>query len=241
MSMKNLTCIIVEDQPPAQRILKKFIEDVSTLDLIGTFSEPTPVLEFLNENEVDLIFLDIHLPKISGIDLLKIMPKKPQVILTTAFPDYALESYELNVVDYLLKPFSFQRFVQAVAKVQQRGAGQATAEQEQEASNMDSRNEVFIKTGYDYTKIVISDISYIKSDADYTEIVVGGKKRISSEPLRHWEELLDKNSFVRIHKSYIVNTAKIIKVSGNRIILDTDEILPIGRAYKEDFASRFLK
>ena len=239
--MKNLTCIIVEDQPPAQRILKKFIEDVSTLDLIGTFSEPTPVLEFLNENEVDLIFLDIHLPKISGIDLLKIMPKKPQVILTTAFPDYALESYELNVVDYLLKPFSFQRFVQAVAKVQQRGAGQATAEQEQEASNMDSRNEVFIKTGYDYTKIVISDISYIKSDADYTEIVVGGKKRISSEPLRHWEELLDKNSFVRIHKSYIVNTAKIIKVSGNRIILDTDEILPIGRAYKEDFASRFLK
>ena len=239
--MKNLTCIIVEDQPPAQRILKKFIEDVSTLDLIGTFSEPTPVLEFLNDNEVDLIFLDIHLPKISGIDLLKIMPNKPQVILTTAFPDYALESYELNVVDYLLKPFSFQRFVQAVAKVQQRGAGQAAAEQDQEASNLDSRNEVFIKTGYDYTKIVISDISYIKSDADYTEIVVGGKKRISSEPLRHWEELLDKNSFVRIHKSYIVNTSKIIKVSGNRIILDTDEILPIGRAYKEDFASRFLK
>ena len=241
MSMKNLTCIIVEDQPPAQRILKKFIEDVSTLDLIGTFSEPTPVLEFLNENEVDLIFLDIHLPKISGIDLLKIMPNKPQVILTTAFPDYALESYELNVVDYLLKPFSFQRFVQAVAKVQQRGASQATAEPDQEASNLDSRNEVFIKTGYDYTKIVISDISYIKSDADYTEIVVSGKKRISSEPLRHWEELLDKNSFVRIHKSYIVNTSKIIKVSGNRIILDTDEILPIGRAYKEDFASRFLK
>ena len=239
--MKNLTCIIVEDQPPAQRILKKFIEDVSTLDLIGTFSEPTPVLEFLNENEVDLIFLDIHLPKISGIDLLKIMPNKPQVILTTAFPDYALESYELNVVDYLLKPFSFQRFVQAVAKVQQRGPGHAMAEQEQEASNLDSRNEVFIKTGYDYTKIVISDISYIKSDADYTEIVVSGKKRISSEPLRHWEELLDKNNFVRIHKSYIVNTSKIIKVSGNRIILDTDEILPIGRAYKEDFASRFLK
>jgi DNA-binding LytR/AlgR family response regulator len=190
---------------------------------------------------VDLIFLDIHLPKISGIDLLRIMPNKPQVILTTAFPDYALESYELNVVDYLLKPFSFQRFVQAVAKVQQRGAGHTAAEQNNEESSLDSRNEVFIKTGYDYTKIVISDISYIKSDADYTEIVVNGKKRISSEPLRHWEELLDKNSFVRIHKSYIVNTSKIIKVSGNRVILDTDEILPIGRAYKEDFASRFLK
>ena len=208
---------------------------------VSTASGGEEALHLLERESFDIIVLDMDMPNLSGIDLLKIMPNKPQVILTTAFPDYALESYELNVVDYLLKPFSFQRFVQAVAKVQQRGAGHAAAEQDQEASNLDSRNEVFIKTGYDYTKIVISDISYIKSDADYTEIVVGGKKRISSEPLRHWEELLDKNSFVRIHKSYIVNTSKIIKVSGNRIILDTDEILPIGRAYKEDFAARFLK
>ena len=97
--MKNLTCIIIEDQPPAQRILKKFIEDVKTLDLVGTFSEPTGALEFLSENKVDLVFLDVHLPKMSGIDLLKILPNKPQVILTTAFSDYALESYELDVVD----------------------------------------------------------------------------------------------------------------------------------------------
>jgi DNA-binding LytR/AlgR family response regulator len=236
--MKKLTCIIVEDQPPAQRILKKFIEDVKTLELIGTFSEPTSVLEFLKENQVDLIFLDIHLPKISGIDLLKIMPSSPQVILTTAFPDYALESYELSVVDYLLKPFSFQRFMQAVAKVLQRvPEGESNP---QDATN-DPRNEVFIKTGYDYTRIVISDIQYIKSDADYTEIVVGGKKRISSEPLRHWQELLDKSIFVRIHKSYIVNTSKIVKVSGNRVYLDSDEIIPIGRAYKDDFTERFLK
>ena len=237
--MKNLTCIIVEDQPPAQRILKKFIEDVKTLDLVGTFSESTGALEFLSENQVDLVFLDIHLPKMSGIDLLKILPNKPQVILTTAFSDYALESYELDVVDYLLKPFSFQRFMQAVAKVAHRNA--ATGAADAETSQTGSRNEVFIKTGYDYTKIVISDIHYIKSDADYTEIMVDGKKSISSEPLRHWEELLDKNVFVRIHKSYIVNTSKIVKVSGNRVVLDNDEILPIGRAYKEDFADRFLK
>lgn len=237
--MKNLTCIIVEDQPPAQRILKKFIEDVKTLDLIGTFSEPMSVLEFLKENQVDLIFLDIHLPKISGIDMLKIIPNSPNVILTTAFSDYALESYELNVVDYLLKPFSFQRFVQAVAKVPRKGNG--PLEGDQQESPLESKKEVFIKTGYDYTRIVISNIIYIKSDADYTEIFVDGKKRISSEPLRHWEELLDKNNFVRIHKSYIVNTSKILKVSGNRVYMDNDEIIPIGRAYKDDFASRFLK
>jgi len=237
--MTTRTCIIVEDQPPAQRILKSFIEDVKSLELIGTFGEPTAVLDFLKSNRVDLIFLDIHLPKISGIDLLKIIPDSPHVILTTAFPDYALESYELNVVDYLLKPFSFQRFVQAVAKVPFANNASGISGEEEAAEGL--KNEVFIKTGYDYTKIVISDIEYIKSDADYTEIVIGGKKKISSEPLRHWQELLDQNSFVRIHKSYIVNTSKIQKVSGNRVYLENEEVLPIGRAYKDDFSSRFLK
>jgi len=237
--MRNFTCIIVEDQPPAQRILKKFIEDIKTLDLVGVFSEPTSVIDFLKDNQVDLIFLDIHLPKISGIDLLKILPESPQVILTTAFPDYALESYELNVVDYLLKPFSFQRFIQAVAKVRDKSL--QVANSDDEPSPFESKNEVFIKTGYEYTRIVISDINYIKSDADYTEILVDGKKRISSEPLRHWQELLDNKIFVRIHKSYIVNTSKIVKVSGNRVYLENDEVIPIGRAYKDDFAARFLK
>ena len=236
--MTTRTCIIVEDQPPAQRILKTFIEDVKSLELIGTFGEPTAVLDFLKNHKVDLIFLDIHLPKISGIDLLKIIPNSPHVILTTAFPDYALESYELNVVDYLLKPFSFQRFVQAVAKVPNPNA---SGDQEETESGQDLKKEVFIKTGYDYTKIIISEIEYIKSDADYTEIVIGGKKKISSEPLRHWQELLDPGSFVRIHKSYIVNASKIQKVSGNRVYLENDEVLPIGRAYKDDFTSRFLK
>ena len=237
--MTKRTCIIVEDKPPAQRILKSFIEDVKSLELIGTFGEPTAVLDFLKSNRVDLIFLDIHLPKISGIDLLKIIPDSPHVILTTAFPYYALESYELNVVDYLLKPFSFQRFVQAVAKVPFANNASGTSAEEETAEGL--KNEVFIKTGYDYTKIVISDIEYIKSDADYTEIVIGGKKKISSEPLRHWQELLDQNSFVRIHKSYIVNISKIQKVSGNRVYLENEEALPIGRAYKDDFSSRFLK
>ncbi|MGA9271646.1 MAG: LytTR family DNA-binding domain-containing protein [Lutimonas sp.] len=236
--MTTRTCIIVEDQPPAQRILKTFIEDIKSLELVGIFGEPTAVLDFLKSNQVDLIFLDIHLPKISGLDLLKIIPNSPHVILTTAFSDYALESYELNVVDYLLKPFSFQRFVQAVAKVPfEKNTSGSNAEEAEEGLT----NEVFIKTGYDYTKIVISEIEFIKSDADYTEIVIEGKKKISSEPLRHWQELLDQKSFVRIHKSYIVNTSKIQKVSGNRVHLENGEILPIGRAYKDDFSTRFLK
>src|SRR5210317_1896582 len=185
-----MNCIIIEDQPPAQRILKKFIEDIGTLHLKGVFSDAIEAMEFLKSNSVDLMFLDIHLPKISGIDFPKSMPNPPHVILTTAFSDYALESYELNVVDYLLKPFSFQRFVQAVAKVPFANNASGTLGEEETAEGL--KNEVFIKTGYDYTKIVISDIEYIRSDADYTEIVIGGKKKISSEPLRHWQELLDQ-------------------------------------------------
>src|SRR5680860_1306938 len=112
-----MDCIIIEDQAPARRILEKYIADIGTLNLQGAFTDALQAIEFLRENQVDLIFLDIHLPKISGIDFLKSLSHPPQIILTTAFQDYALEGYELDVVDYLLKPFSFQRFVKAVSKV----------------------------------------------------------------------------------------------------------------------------
>ena len=112
-----MKCIIIEDQFPAQRILKKYIEDAGSLELIGTFPDALEALEILKLGQVEVLFLDIHLPKLSGIDFLKTLPHPPQIILATAFPDYALESYELNVVDYLLKPFSFQRFIKAISKV----------------------------------------------------------------------------------------------------------------------------
>ncbi len=112
-----IRCIIIEDQPPAQRVLKKYIEDMGTLELKATFADALQAMEFLRKESIDLIFLDIHLPKISGMDFLKVAKNAPSVILTTAFSDYALESYEYDVVDYLLKPYSFERFVQAVSKV----------------------------------------------------------------------------------------------------------------------------
>lgn len=234
-----MNCIIIEDQPPAQRILKRYIEDIGSLHLKGTFSNAIEAMAFLKTEAVDLIFLDIHLPKISGIDFLKTMPYPPPVILTTAFPDYALESYDLDVVDYLLKPFTFQRFVKAVSKVPARKAVQPP--QGMPESGRPVRKDLFIKSGYEHIKISVDDIVYIQSDADYTEIVLSDKKHLSSEPLRYWLEQLPADQFVRIHKSYIVNVAKIVKVSGNRVFLDNGAAAPIGRAYKEDFADRFLK
>ena len=230
-----MNCIIIEDQPPAQRVLKKYIKDIGSLQLKATFSNAIQAMEFLKSESVDLIFLDIHLPKISGIEFLKAIPNPPHVILTTAFSDYALESYEFNVVDYLLKPFSFQRFVKAVSKVPVKNqAGQLENDQQ-------VRKELFIKSGYEHIKVSIEDIVFIKSDADYTEIHTPNKKYLSSEPLRHWLEILDPKQFVRIHKSFIINSSKIVKVAGNQVYLKNEIILPIGRAYKESFAEKFLK
>ena len=230
-----MNCIIIEDQPPAQRILKKYIEDLGTLKLKATFSNAIQAMDFLKTEEIDLIFLDIHLPKISGIDFLKSLSNPPSIILTTAFSEYALESYEFNVVDYLLKPFSFQRFVKAISKMQTKKIGQVSEKLE------NSKKEIFIKSGYEHIKVIIDNIFYIKSDADYTEIFLADKKHLSSEPLRYWLENLDNNQFIRIHKSYIINTFKIEKVASNQVFLNEKMIIPIGRAFKESFAERFLK
>jgi DNA-binding LytR/AlgR family response regulator len=203
--------------------------------LKATFSNAIEAMVFLKTESVDLIFLDIHLPKISGIDFLKMMQNPPHIILTTAFSDYALESYEFSVVDYLLKPFSFQRFVKSVAKVPLK------IEENTPQSIDNQRENIFIKSGYELIKITINDILFIKSDADYTEIMIENKKHLSSEPLRYWEENLNDKQFVRVHKSYIVNTSKIEKIVGNQLHLANKILVPIGRAYKEIFLNKFIK
>lgn len=233
-----MRCIIIEDQPPAQRILKKYIEDMGALELRGVFSDAIQAMEFIGKEPIDLMFLDIHLPKISGIDFLKSMQNPPKVILTTAFPDYALESYEFNVVDYLLKPFSFQRFVKAVSKVSLKAItpqGDTVA-----VSTKEHPKEIYIKSGYEHIKVVIADIIHIESDADYTEIIIEHKKHLSSESLKFWEDTLPSEQFFRIHRSHIINTEKIEKLVGNQVYLLNGSILPIGRAYKDEFVKRIL-
>ena len=230
-----MNCIIIEDLPPAQRILKKFIEDLDKLELTGTFPDAIQALNFLQSEKVELIFQDIHLPKLSGLDFLKSLTNPPHIILTTAFPDYALESYDLNVVDYLLKPFSFQRFVKAVAKVPQAQSVEKLSEEES------FPREIFIKSGYEHIKVSVRDISFIKSDSDYTEIHCSNKKLLAQESLKYWGDKLDANQFTRVHKSFLINSSWVEKVSGNQIYLKGGSVIPIGRAYKEGFVNRFLK
>ena len=231
-----INCIIIEDQAPAQRILKRYIEDVGSLNLIETFSDPIEAMSFLNSSSVDVIFLDIHLPKLSGIDFLKAISNPPKVILTTAFPDYALESYDLDVVDYLLKPFSFQRFVKAVSKLSLDDQGLKDPNE----SNAINRKSLFLKSGHEYIKIDIDQISLINSDADYTDVYYADKKFISSESLKYWEDTLKEYEFIRVHKSYIVNLKMVEKIAKNQIHLLTSVKVPIGRTYKKILDERYL-
>lgn len=221
-----MKCIIIEDQPPAQRILKKYIIDYRSLDLVGTFTDAVQALDYLKRESVDLIFLDIHLPKLSGIDFLKALDNPPAVILTTAFPDFALESYDLNVVDYLLKPFSFLRFIKAVAKVEERNSV--------EQSTKSLLEPIYIKSGHEYHKVEIDKILFIHSDRDYTELQTSTDKYLSSESLKYWEEFLMEHKFIRVHKSYLVNEKVIVKVKSSAIEILDKYSIPIGRVYKDN-------
>lgn len=218
-----ITCIIIEDQAPAQRILKKYVADYGNVQIKEVFSDPILALEYLQEIHVDLIFLDIHLPKISGMDFLKILLYKPLVILTTAFHEYAVQSYEFEVLDYLLKPISYDRFIKAMDRVQQ----------VLKDENTEKKSEsILVKIGYEYVSVDLSEILYVKSDGDYTFLYCSSKKHMVSLPLKYWNETLSKQQFCQIHRSYIVSLDKIEKISANSIIVNK-QVLPIGRKYKQ--------
>lgn len=218
---------------PARKILQKYIADVEVLDLKEMFSNALDALDYLRDNPVDLLFLDIHLPKLSGIDFLSVLPQKPHVILTTAFPDYALQGYELEVVDYLLKPFSFERFLKAVLKVQrQKDTTAATFKPIKPKS-------ILVKIGYDLVKIKLDDVTHIHADGDYTYIFCKNKKYHASHSLKHWADNLPSSMFVQVHRSYIVNINLVDKISSNHIEINGIEI-PLGRFFKKVFQEAFL-
>lgn len=233
-----MKCLILEDQPPAQRILLTYIEDLDVLSLSGVFADPLDALAFLKNNDVDIIYLDIHLPKISGLHFLRMLQNPPKIILTTAFADYALESYELDVVDYLLKPFSFERFVQATQKAVDR-IGENTSRAD-EPSVSSTSDKIFVKAGTEYLHISLSSIYYISAEGDYTMVHTQQGRHLISHSLRYWRDHLPEKMFCQVHKSYIVQIDKISKVVGNKIHLEEGEV-PIGRTYKDDFANTYLR
>ncbi|WP_452227382.1 LytR/AlgR family response regulator transcription factor [Lacinutrix cladophorae] len=227
-----MTCIIIEDEIPAQKILKNYLSKLPNIELQGTFNAAIEANMFLNKTAVDVVFLDINLPDISGIDFIKTVKNPPAIIMTTAYPDYAVRSFELDtIVDYLVKPFGFDRFLKAINKAKERvdKPMYLTEENKQEA--------LFLNVDKTLHKIVVHNILYLESDRNYVTITTKNKKLSFIDSLKNWNEKLSEETFIQVHKSFIINRKYVDKISGNEIYVQGSRI-PIGRTYKQALLSK---
>jgi two-component system LytT family response regulator len=227
----KIRCIIIEDEFPAQEKLAEFIQQVPLFDLAGVYDNAIEALTCLSSADIDLIFLDIQMPKINGIQFLETLSHIPQIVIVSAFDQYALKGYEYSVTDYLLKPYSFERFMQAVEKVLNNQKGKI--DKQQQTFNTES-NVLFVKSGNAIQKVNIADICYVQGMKDYQMIVSENSKIMALQNFNDISKVLCEPEFIRIHKSYIVALSKIDFVERNRIKIK-DQRLPISATYKEYF------
>jgi two-component system, LytTR family, response regulator len=231
-----MNCIIVDDEPLAQQVLEDYVETIPFLNLAGKCSSAFEAFDVLRKQTIDLIFLDIHMPNVSGIDFLHSLGTKPMFIFTTAYSEYALEGFNLDAVDYLVKPIPFDRFLKAVNKAYElhnlrHGKGESRIEKPEEKSEQ----FIMVKSDYQTQKINLNDITYIEGLKDYVKIyLTTGKPVITLNSLRNMAEKLPAGNFVRVHKSYIVSISKIGSISRNRIIIG-EKWIPIGDNFKDEF------
>jgi DNA-binding LytR/AlgR family response regulator len=227
--MQKITCLIVEDEPLAAEVLEDYINQVPFLQLVRTCGDAIYALEVLQSEKVDLIFLDIHLPKLKGLDFIKTLKNPPKIIVTSAYQDYALQGYELNVVDYLLKPIEFKRFVNAVNKAQQQIHISGSFDLSQ---MVNERVFLFFNVGKKKVKMFLDEILYIESLKEYIKIVSPDKSILTKFQLGQTEDLLKNKNFLRIHRSFIVAKDKVDAFSATDIEI-RGKLIPIGRSYKE--------
>ncbi len=225
--MSKIKCIIVEDEPLAVKVLSDYISQVPFLELQGTFKDAILATDYLRNNYTDLIFLDIHLPKLKGMAFLKTLTQPPAVIITTAYHQYAVEGFDLNVTDYLLKPFEFERFLIAVNKVQ---SGELEKQLLNESATV--KDYLFLNVQKKKVKILFSEIIYIESQREYIKIITTKREYISKMGTHEIEDLLPSNLFKRIHRSFIISVSKIDSYTAEMVEVNGVSI-PIGRGYKD--------
>lgn len=235
--MSNTKCIIVEDEPLAAKVLSEYILQVPFLELQGTFKDAILATDFLRDHHTDLIFLDIHLPKLKGMAFLKTLTHPPAVIITTAYHQYAVEGFDLNVTDYLLKPFEFERFLIAVNKVKTAQptyaeASAGTDEKQKSTESQEVKDFIFLNVQKKKVKILFSEIVFIESQREYIKIVTTKNEYISKLSTHEIESLLPANLFKRIHRSFIVSVSKINSYTAEDVEVNGVSI-PIGRGYRD--------
>ena len=231
----NITCLIVEDEPLARNLLTDYVRKVPSLELVDVCSSPLAAIEVLKQKKVDLLFLDIQMPEITGITLLKVLQKKPLVILTTAYSEYALESYDFDVVDYLLKPITLERFLRAVDKATQRlEASSSEGTSKEKLPSNESQEFIFVKDGTKLVKIRYADILYVEGLKDYVTIHTRQQKITSLQRLKVLEDTLPSNKFIRVHNSYIIALDAIEVIHKGDVQIGS-AMIPISDSYKKNF------
>ena len=232
----KLRCLLIDDEPPALKILASYISNINGLEIVGQCKNALEALDVLNQRTVDVIFLDIKMPKILGTEFLKNLSHPPKVIFVTAYRDYAVEGYELDAVDYLVKPVSFERFFKAITKLNRMMGKETISASVDYKSNPEAF--VYLKVDKDMKKIFVNDIVYIESWKDYIKLfLINGKSLIIKQTITAMENLLSEHRFLRVHRSYMVSLKKISGYNGVSVQLDAKEI-PIGRLYKQAVMER---
>jgi len=214
-----MKCLIIDDEELARGLLKSYVEKVGNLELLDSFESPIDALQILKTKTIDLIFLDIQMPDLKGTDFAKLVDAKTKIIFTTAYSEYALEGFELNALDYLLKPITFERFLAAVNKMNA------------DSSSIESQTTITVKSGYDLHKINLEEITHIESDSEYVIFYTANRKVMSNQSLKSLERTLPKN-FMRVHRSFIVNKNKVTGLKSRDLLLSELRI-PVSDSYYE--------
>lgn len=221
--MNKIRCIIVEDEPLSLDVMEKFVKDTPSLLLVGTCMDAYKAMEMINSNTVDLIFLDINMPGLSGLQMIKSIQDPPKVIFTTAYPEYAVEGFEVDAIDYLLKPFDYERFLKAVQKYSR------IARQKKEPEKI-----LWLKSEKKLHKVNVEDIFFIEAVGDYLKVITGNTTLLVYERMTKMESELEIYNFCRVHRSYIISLDKIDFIEGNRIRIFGENI-PLGQTYRDNF------
>lgn len=234
--MKTLRCIVLEDEEPAQNLIKNYLSRISSIELLQVFDNALEASNFLTHQTVDLIITDISMPHLSGLDFIRMLSPSPNVIIMTAHADYALESYDLDVIDYLKKPISFDRFKKSVEKVERLYSA---------TNNEDSHNSsdtmVYVKEGSKMIKVNFNEIIYVEGLRDYIKIITDNERPIITHiTMKKMVEILPPQSFMRVHKSYIIATDKISAIDGSNSLIElkNNVMIPMGQNYKETLMSK---
>lgn len=231
------SCLIIDDELPARRLIQMYLEAIPDFEIVSSLSNSIDGFEFLQKNSIDLLFLDIQMPRMTGLELLKSLKIKPKVVLTTAFREYAVEGFELDVLDYLVKPISPERFQKTISKYLH--FQEITQTNTQQKTTFDEAY-IFLKIGKEQKKIFLNEILYIEGLKDYIKVFTEEGMFVVYERLGYMEAKLPESKFARIHKSFIVSIGKVLTYSSNVVKIEANEI-PIGRIYKQNFISQVEK